>query len=304
MASSLTVHPDFYKCLAENAFDGIMQVDIEGYIVSWNRGAERMFGHTAVNVIGTKYQDQSIKQLAENGTVLPSAKLPVFLTLRDGQLREDHAYIQHLEGYQIPVLIRVLPILNDKNKIIGAMQIFTNSKALIAARENRKQVSETIFFDSLTGIGDRRHIENRIRFALDDYKLSKVEFGVLFIDIDHFKDLNDSYGHLVGDKVLRFIANTVRHNLRTSDSCGRWGGDEFLALILDINLEGVKIVAEKIRRLIVQTKIQGGDKNLGVTVSIGASVSHPADTFESIVRRTDELMYKSKQNGRNRVTSG
>jgi len=279
-------------------------VDIEGYIVAWNRGAERMFGHRAVDVIGTKYQDQSIKQLAENGTVLPSAKLPVFLTLRDGQLREDHAYIQHLEGYQISVLIRVLPICNDKNKIIGAMQIFTDSKALIAAREQRKRVSETIFFDSLTGIGDRRHIENRFRFALDDYKLSKVEFGVLFIDIDHFKDLNDSYGHLAGDKVLRFIANTVRHNLRTTDSCGRWGGDEFLALILDINLKGVKTVAEKIRRLIEQTKIQGVDTNLGVTVSIGASVSHPDDTVESIIRRTDELMYKSKQNGRNRVTSG
>ncbi len=108
-----------------------------------------------------------------------------------------------------------------------------------------------------------RHIENRIRFALDDYKISKVEFGVLFIDIDHFKDLNDSYGHLVGDKVLRFIANTVRHNLRTSDSCGRWGGEEFLALILDINLEGVKVVAEKIRRLIVQARIQDGGQKPG-----------------------------------------
>jgi PAS domain S-box-containing protein len=144
MASSLTVHPDFYKCLAENTFDGIMQVDIEGYIVAWNRGAERMFGHTATNVIGTRYQDQSIKQLAENGAMLPSARLPVFLTLRDGQFREDHAYIQHLEGYQISVLIRVLPILNYKNKIVGAMQIFTDSKALIAAREERKRVSETI----------------------------------------------------------------------------------------------------------------------------------------------------------------
>jgi diguanylate cyclase (GGDEF)-like protein/PAS domain S-box-containing protein len=304
MASSSTVYPDFYKCLAENAFDGIMQVDTEGYIVAWNRGAERMFGHTAKNVIGTRYQDQSIKQLAENGAMLPSTRLPIFLTLRDGQLREDHAYIQHLEGYQISVLIRVLPIFNDKNKIIGAMQIFTDSKALIAAREERKRVSETIFFDGLTGIGNRQHIENRIRFALDDYKVSKVEFGVLFIDIDHFKNLNDSYGHLAGDKVLRFIANTLRHHLRTTDSCGRWGGEEFLALILDIDLKGVKTVAEKIRRLIEKTKIQDGGKNLGVTVSIGASVSHPDDTVESIVRRTDRLMYKSKQNGRNRVTTG
>ena len=304
MAPSSIVHPDFYKCLAENAFDGMMQVDIEGYIVAWNKGAERMFGHMAKNVIGTRYQDQSIKQLAENGDLLSSARLPVFLTLRDGQLREDHAYIQHLEGYRISVLIRVVPILNNKNKIIGAMQIFNDSRTLIAAREERKRVEQTIFFDGLTGIGNRSHIENRIRFALADYEVSKVEFCVLFIDIDHFKQLNDSYGHLAGDKVLRFIANTLRNNLRATDSCGRWGGEEFLAVILDINLEGVKVVAEKIRGLIEQAKIQDGDRILGVTISIGASVSRPGDTVESIIRRTDELMYQSKQNGRNRVTTG
>ncbi len=116
--------------------------------------------------------------------------------------------------------------------------------------------------------------------------------------------MNNSYGHLAGDKVLRFIANTLRQNLRATDSCGRWGGEEFLALILDIELEEVQVVAEKMRKLVEQAKIQDDDRNLGVTISIGASVSHPADTVESIIRRTDELMYKSKQNGRNRVTTG
>jgi len=304
MASSWIVHPDFYKSLAENAFDGIMQVDIEGHIVAWNKGAERMFGFASKEVIGTDYQGQCIQQLAENGSKLPSTQLPLFLTLKDGKRREDHAYIQHLEGFRISVLIRVIPLYNHKNKIVGAMQIFNDSKTLIAAREERKRVEQTIFFDDLTGIGNRKHIENRLKFALDDYKVSRVEFCVLFIDIDHFKDLNDSYGHLAGDKVLRFIANTLRQNLRATDSCGRWGGEEFLALILDIDLEGAKVVAEKIRKLVEQARIQDGKSNLGVTISIGASLSHRDDTVESIIQRTDELMYKSKQSGRNRVTAG
>ncbi|HUH98152.1 MAG TPA: diguanylate cyclase [Anaerolineales bacterium] len=304
MASSLNIHPDFYKSLVQNAFDGMMQVDLEGYIVAWNAGAQRMFGFTAKDVIGTLYQSQSVKQVSENDSKLVSSRLPLFLTLQDGQVREDHIYLQHLEGYRVSVLARVIPIFNNKNKIIGALQIFNDSKSLIAAREQRKRVEQTIFFDDLTGIGNRKHIENRIKFALDDYKVSRAEFCVLFIDIDHFKRLNDSYGHLAGDKVLRFIANTLRHNLRATDSCGRWGGEEFLALILDINLEGVKIVAEKIRRLIEQAKIQEGHRNLGVTISIGASVCQPDDTVESIIQRTDELMYKSKENGRNRVTVG
>jgi diguanylate cyclase (GGDEF)-like protein/PAS domain S-box-containing protein len=304
MTESLSVHPNFYKRLAENAFDGMMQVDSDGNIVAWNNGAERMFGYPAKKTIGTKYQNKPIKELADNGDVLPLTCLPLYLTLKDGKCREDHAFIQHMEGYRISVLIRVVPILNTKNQIIGAMQIFNDSRSLIAAREQRKRVSETIFFDSLTGIGDRRHIENRIKFALEDSKTTDIPFGVLFIDIDHFKNLNDTYGHLAGDKVLRFIAKTLRHNLRVTDSCGRWGGEEFLVLILDINMDGIKVVAEKIRGLIEQAKIQDADRNLGVTISIGASVNHPDDTVESIIQRTDELMYQSKQHGRNRVTVG
>jgi len=304
MIYASNVRPDFYETLAENAFDGMMQVDLKGKIVAWNKGAERMFGYTAADVIGTKYQNQYIRQLAESGGLLLPTVLPLFLTLRDGQIREDHAFIQHMEGYRMSVLIRVIPIFDNKNKIIGAMQIFNDSRSLIAAREQRKRVSETIFFDSLTGIGDRRHIENRIKFALEDFKTSNIRFGVLFIDIDHFKQLNDTCGHLAGDKVLRFIANTLRQNLRATDSCGRWGGEEFLALILDIDMDGITVVAEKIRKLIEQAKILDGTRNLGVTISIGASVNQTNDTVESLIQRTDQLMYKSKQNGRNHITVG
>jgi len=304
MADPSNVNPDFYKRLAENAFDGMMQVDPTGTILAWNRGAERIFGYTAKQTVGTKYQKEPIQQKPENGETTSATVPALFLTIKDGQIREEHVYIQHLEGYRISVLIRAIPIFDSKNNIVGAMQIFSDSRSLIAAREQRKRVSETIFFDTLTGIGDRRHIENRIKFALDDFKTTNIAFGVLFIDIDHFKKLNDKCGHLAGDKVLRFIANTLRHNLRASDSCGRWGGEEFLAVILDINLEGVKVVAEKIRKLIEQAKIQDSEKTMGVTISIGASVSLPNDTVESIIKRTDELMYKSKQHGRNRITVG
>jgi diguanylate cyclase (GGDEF)-like protein/PAS domain S-box-containing protein len=304
MASSLSVRPDFYKSLAENTFDGILQVDCEGRIVGWNEGAERILGYTAKEVIGTLYQGKFVRQLEENGEKSSADNLSIFLTLKDGRRRDAHEYIQHREGYRVSALIRAIAIFNEDNKIVGAMQIFTDSKTLIAAHQGQRRVEQTIFFDGLTGIGNRKHIENRIKFALDDYRISKVEFCILFIDIDHFKNFNDSYGHLVGDKILRFIANTIRHNLRATDSCGRWGGEEFLAVILNINLEGAKVVAEKIRNLVEHARIQEGGMDLSVTISIGASVVHPSDTVESLIQRTDELMYQSKQSGRNRVTAG
>jgi diguanylate cyclase (GGDEF)-like protein len=160
-----------------------------------------------------------------------------------------------------------------------------------------------MLFDALTGIGNRSHIEGKLRFALEDYQDGSTPFGVLFIDIDHFKNFNDTYGHLTGDKVLRFVANSLRQNLRMTDSCGRWGGEEFLALVMDIHAQGLNKVAEKLRVLIEQADIEDNGTNLKVTISIGATVIRPDDTLQSLLKRADDLLYRSKQDGRNRVTA-
>lgn len=122
------------------------------------------------------------------------------------------------------------------------------------------------------------------------------------MDIDHFKDFNDTYGHLIGDKILRFVANALRQNLRTSDSCGRWGGEEFLALISDTNPDGLRITAEKLRALISQTHLEENGLYLHVTISVGAAWAREGDTLESLLQRADKLMYRSKARGRNCVT--
>jgi diguanylate cyclase (GGDEF)-like protein len=138
--------------------------------------------------------------------------------------------------------------------------------------------------------------------AIDDYHLKNSRFGILFIDIDHFKNFNDMYGHLLGDKVLRMVANSLRNNLRVSDSCGRWGGEEFIVLVNELDMAGLGIVAEKLRITIAQTKVQDKDLELGVTVSIGSTLIRSGDTLQSLIDRADKLMYKSKRAGRNQVT--
>jgi len=138
---------------------------------------------------------------------------------------------------------------------------------------------------------------------LEDYRSHGVPFGILFVDIDHFKDFNDTYGHLLGDKVLRFVANSLRQNLRFTDSCGRWGGEEFIALILDTEKERLRSVAEKLRSLVEHSGVEESGKVLRITISIGATLVRPSDSYESLIKRADEMMYKSKKAGRNRVST-
>jgi diguanylate cyclase (GGDEF)-like protein len=166
------------------------------------------------------------------------------------------------------------------------------------------KLEQTIVFDPLTQIGNRKHIEVKINSALQEYQQMRFPFGLLFIDIDHFKAINDVYGHLTGDKVLRAVAKTLRHNLRETDTCGRWGGEEFLVLILDIDKDTLKGIAEILRSLVEQTIITDEKAQPQVTISIGATIVRNGDTLESIIYRADKLMYKSKSDGRNCVSIG
>ena len=129
--------------------------------------------------------------------------------------------------------------------------------------------------------------------------------GLLFMDIDQFKRINDSYGHDVGDLALSMVANTIRHALRATDTIGRWGGDEFVAILYDIfDEDTLHTAAGKVRSLIQTSRLDIGNHNLTVTASIGATRLYSNDTPESLIRRADGLMYRSKQAGGNLVTLG
>jgi diguanylate cyclase (GGDEF)-like protein/PAS domain S-box-containing protein len=293
---------DNFERLAERLFDGLVEIDNTGRIKAWNRAAERITGYAAEKLIGKQYQKQPARHVSASGRELPDNLIPLLLTLKDGLPRETLAYIVHSDGYRLPVITRTLALWDRTGNVSGALELFNDNKALIAAFQTIPKSEETVLFDPLTGIGNRPHIEMKIRSAIEDYHPGKTPFGILFIDIDHFKDFNDTYGHLLGDKVLRLIANTLRNNLRASDSCGRWGGEEFIGLVHDLDFGGLEKVSEKLRMTVNETKIRENNVDLAVTVSIGSTLIRPKDTFQTLIERADSLMYKSKRAGRNRVT--
>jgi len=290
--------------LLETLFDGVMQVDVKGRITLWNKAAERITGYPSDKLIGKNIQKQPAKHLSEDGRELPDGLIPLLSTIKDGIPRQSLTHIKHNEGYRVPVATRTLAIFDDKGNISGGVEIFNDNRALIAAIKDTQKTAETVLFDPLTRIGNRPHIETKLRLAIEDFHLKERRFGILFIDIDHFKNFNDRYGHLLGDRVLRMVANSLRNNLRVSDSCGRWGGEEFIVLVYELDLAGLGKVAEKLRTTIAQTKVQDKDLDLSVTVSIGSTLIRSDDTIQSLIDRADQLMYRSKRAGRNRVTIG
>jgi len=156
--------------------------------------------------------------------------------------------------------------------------------------------------DALTGISNRRHIEYMLHVAVDEARRSHRELAVIMLDIDHFKRVNDSHGHPAGDQVLEQIVHVCQGALRQHDRLGRMGGEEFLVVLPDTDIEGGLQVAERLRACVAATRPVVGGVELQLSISLGVAQLRAADTgATSLVRRADAALYHAKDNGRNRV---
>ncbi|GAB4497425.1 MAG: hypothetical protein OHK0052_08990 [Anaerolineales bacterium] len=182
--------------------------------------------------------------------------------------------------------------------------MFSDNTQMMKVRQQVEQLTEETLHDVLTGIGNRRYIESRISTALITQQMHHIPAGILMLDVDFFKRVNDVYGHDVGDDVLRMIATTLRRNIRMHDLVGRWGGEEFVAVFENVDCKLLLRIAEKLRQMVAGSQLQTNGQTLQVTVSIGGTLLRQEDTLESAIKRADTLLYASKQSGRNRVTIG
>lgn len=167
------------------------------------------------------------------------------------------------------------------------------------------------FTDTLTNLYNRRYVNQRLEEEISRAQREGHPIAVLYIDIDHFKQINDKYGHLNGDIVLRNVSNRLKHGLRLSDVLGRYGGEEFIAILPNISEDGALLIAERLRELVSEQVIDISAKegSLQVTVSIGITTKQPDETLnidqtiQALLNHADTALYHAKAHGRNSVVS-
>jgi len=175
-------------------------------------------------------------------------------------------------------------------------------KEIDQVQEKRKALEKEVLIDQLTGIANRRALKQRAKEEIQRYHRYHQNFSVLLFDIDHFKSVNDRFGHWAGDKCLKELIKRIRPMLRETDFLARWGGEEFVILFPGIDLDSAFGVAERLRRAIENTRFLYHKQEIGVTVSIGATEVRPEDqNLEMLFNRTDKAMYDAKKKGRNTV---
>ena len=155
--------------------------------------------------------------------------------------------------------------------------------------------------DDLTGAGNRHFLTHMLEQEVSRADRSGTIFCLAMMDLDYFKNVNDSYGHQAGDKVLKVFAQVAQEELRRIDYFGRFGGEEFMLIMADTGIDGAQVKAERLRLNVEKTRYADIDAKLVQTVSIGLAEHRPGETIEQILRRADQAMYRAKSNGRNRV---
>jgi diguanylate cyclase (GGDEF)-like protein/PAS domain S-box-containing protein len=301
--AGIAVTTEFYKELLDHMSDGVYFVDRNRRILYWNQGATRLTGYRPEEIVGRHCDNDTLCHLDETGKHLCKDGCPLTACINDGSSHAADVFLRHKQGRYVPVSVRVQPIRAADGSIVGAVEVFNDISVQYAERIKAHEMERLAFLDELTQLPNRRYVEEALDRELEQYQRNGEPFGVLVIDIDSFKLINDDFGHLYGDHALAQVARTLSAVLRSSDVVGRWGGDEFLAIIRHTSGNLLEVLAERCCTLVSKTSITNGDEApVFLSISIGGTLARKNDTAEDLIHRADELMYESKATCRGQST--
>lgn len=291
----------FEKELLDHLNDGVYFVDRSRTITFWNRGAQAITGWAPRDVIGRACPEGVLRHVDAEGNELCRSGCPISAVLDDGMSHRADLFLHHKAGHRVPVRVQVVAVRDASGTIVGAFEVFTDQTERMEAIRRVEELTEIVFLDPLTGIGNRRYAEVVLEEKMAELTRYGFRFGVLFVDVDRFKEVNDAHGHDTGDAVLKMVATTLARSARSLDFVGRWGGEEFVVLLANVTDFNLPLVADRARRLVEHSELPMADGALKVTVSIGATLVRKGEEVADILKRADVLMYEAKSAGRNRV---
>ncbi len=293
----------FYKIAIANVKCSIYFVDRQRKILFWNRSSENITGYTAKEVVGKHCQDNILKHTDEEGNNLCEGKCPLLEAMETGVTLEKRVFLHDKNGARIPVLVKAIPVLGDNNEVVGAVEVFSVSLGPDIDQMEMSELERELYLDPLTRIPNRRYLFLKFREYIKKLRTLNEKFGILFIDLDNFKSINDQFSHLAGDGVLKVVAKTIQMNIKPVDTIARYGGDEFIVIVSNIDRENLEKFSQKLLILIEKSEVNFEGNLITPKASIGGTIVKKTDTFKTALRRADQNLYKAKEDPKKVVIS-
>jgi diguanylate cyclase (GGDEF)-like protein/PAS domain S-box-containing protein len=292
----LRLSEERYRTILENIEDGYFEVDLTGNLIYASEPFFRMAGTDRETVMGMNFRQYTPKEY------WPKIYQSFFEVYSTGEsLKELDWDVVRLDGSRLHIEVSVSLIRDAKGRPAGFRGITRDVTG-------RKQIAENVewmaYHDLLTGLPNRALFYDHAAMILAQAKRKQRPFGIMMLDLDKFKDVNDNFGHDIGDNVLAAVADRLKKLMRDEDTVARTGGDEFVALLPEVaNLESMELVAERIMTTFTNPITVREDEFI-VTFSIGTAI-YPADgqDIDTLVRHADQSMYAVKTRGREETTA-
>lgn len=282
---------DRFRTIAQTAVDAIILADVHGNIIFWNESARLIFGYTQDEISGkslTILMPEQYRDAHRKGLELIKA---TGKSKYIGKTTEMHALRKNGDIFHVELSVSMWKA-GEEYYYSGIVRDITKRKNL------ESELKKLAVTDTLTQVFNRTKYYEIMKRETERTKRYDHPLSIIMFDIDHFKKVNDIYGHAVGDYVLRTLTQIVKKNLRETDYLVRWGGEEFIIIAPDTDLKKAEILAERNRKASEKYKY---DRAGTITVSFGVTQFIKDDNEETVIKRADDALYEAKRKGRNRV---
>ena len=275
---------------------GVWLMDREGRIEYGNPAGQRIWG--GARYVGPEQFGQYKGWWVDSGTPIAAHEWAAARAISQGETSiDEEVEIECFDGQRKVVLNSAMPVRDEHGAILGAIVVNVDITERKRLEEHLRQIADR---DPLTRVLNRRSLYETLASEIQRARRYRSPLSVIMFDIDHFKRINDNYGHAVGDRMLVGTVETVRSELRAGDQLARYGGDEFVIIAPGTDREQTSALAERLRNLIAGVQVPALPP---VTCSFGVCQADEEDA-DGLIARADRLMYEAKQSGRNRVVTG
>ncbi len=282
-----------YSTLVNLAHEGVAAADADLRLTFVNPRLAEMLGRDAASLLGRRLDEFCAEDAPQTD------REEVLRRMREGQGGRHEVQLTRGDGSEWTALLSSAPLSDSAGHLRGIILMVAD---ISERKEAERRIAHLATHDTLTGLPNRRLFSDQLTLAVEQARRYRHRCALLFVDLDHFKEVNDSHGHAVGDRLLREAVGRMANSIRTSDTLARQGGDEFVVLLPEVeSAEDAEVVAEKIRNALdIPFLIDGLELHISSSIGIALFPDDGADE-EALSRCADEAMYRAKSEGRNRV---
>ena len=239
---------DFYKRLLDQLHDAVYFVDTNRTILYWNEAAVRLTGYSSSEIVGKHCFDGLLDHVDAFGCCLCHRECPLAQAMRLDRPTHERLLLRHKDGRRISVDVRIMPVRKDDGTVIGGVEVFSDATSSVVVESAFRQIREVADRDPLTGLANRRYLGRVLTHYIEKLQQSGQPLSLIMSDLDHFKQINDTWGHVIGDQALVQFASALQNQCRSEDLVARFGGEEFVVLLPGLTLGTAIQIAERLRK--------------------------------------------------------